>query len=158
MNQQFNAPGLSLPSPAPQVPVSSSLPTADSSAQHPGTEPRIQQIVGQEVVQPSQYAPPQPAGSQPVPQPVAAAPMQPPAASPMSPPVSAPATAQSASVPVTDEGLDDSALDEEWVHKARAIVEQTQDDPYAESRALSQVKADYLQRRYGKKIKVNDQS
>jgi len=54
-----------------------------------------------------------------------------------------------------DENFD--ALDEEWVSKAKAIVEQTKGDPHIESRELSRAKADYLRIRYNKQIKVEDQ-
>lgn len=54
---------------------------------------------------------------------------------------------------VSQSDLDDEALDAEWVQKAKAIVEQTHNDPYAESNALRQVKVDYLKRRYGKELK-----
>lgn len=56
---------------------------------------------------------------------------------------------------VADENSD--ALDEEWVSKAKAIVEQTKADPYIESKELSRAKADYLRIRYNKQIKVEDQ-
>lgn len=85
------------------------------------------------------------------------------------PSVAAPTPVQSAALvaaqqpqPVTaiaqDEelGLDDDALDEEWVNKAKSVAEQYQADPYMASKALSKVKAEYLQRRYGKQIKVSD--
>ena len=49
---------------------------------------------------------------------------------------------------------DSDALDEEWVNKAKAIVEQTKADPYVESKELGKVKADYLRIRYNKQIKV----
>jgi len=80
------------------------------------------------------------------------------------PPVSVPAqtpapqTAPQQVVQAQDEelNLDDDALDEEWVSKAKSVAEQYQADPYMASKALSKIKAEYLQRRYGKQIKVND--
>lgn len=51
-----------------------------------------------------------------------------------------------------DEGTDD--LDQEWINKAKTIVEQTKGDPYLESRELGKVKSDYLGIRYNKHIKV----
>lgn len=47
-------------------------------------------------------------------------------------------------------------LDQEWVNKAKSIVEQTKDDPFKESRELSKIKADYLKTRYNKHIKVSE--
>jgi len=58
------------------------------------------------------------------------------------------------SVPADD---DSDALDEEWVNKAKAIVEQTKADPYTESKELGKAKADYLRIRYNKQLKVDDQ-
>lgn len=55
-------------------------------------------------------------------------------------------------VPADDSNTD--ALDQEWVNKAKAIVEQTKNDPFLESKELSKVKADYLKIRYNKHIKV----
>lgn len=57
-----------------------------------------------------------------------------------------------------DSTTDDSsdALDEQWVTKAKAIVEQTKADPYRESNELNKTKADYLRIRYNKQIKVNE--
>ncbi|HSW99243.1 MAG TPA: hypothetical protein VLF71_05390 [Candidatus Saccharimonadales bacterium] len=49
---------------------------------------------------------------------------------------------------------DSDALDEEWVNKAKAIVEKTKADPYVESKELGKVKAEYLRIRYNKQIKV----
>ena len=57
---------------------------------------------------------------------------------------------------VTDDDLDDDSLDKEWVHKAKTIVEQTQGDPFTESRELSKLRAEYLIRRYGRHMKVDD--
>lgn len=45
-------------------------------------------------------------------------------------------------------------LDEEWVRKAKAIVEKTKNDPFQASRELGRMKADYLRTRYNKQIKV----
>jgi hypothetical protein len=84
-----------------------------------------------------------------------AVPIAPPTASIMSQPstqtVADPQAAASAASAADD---DSDALDEEWVNKAKAIVERTRDDPYAESNELSKAKADYLRIRYNKQIKV----
>lgn len=47
------------------------------------------------------------------------------------------------------------ALDQEWIAKAKMIVEQTKQDPYLQSKELSKVKADYLRIRFNKHIKVS---
>lgn len=53
----------------------------------------------------------------------------------------------------TDDDLT-AGLDQEWVDRAKAIVERTKDDPYQESREIGQVKADYLRIRYNKQVNV----
>jgi hypothetical protein len=64
------------------------------------------------------------------------------------------AAAQAADNP-SDEDID--ALDEEWVNKAKAIVDRTKGDPYLESKEISKAKADYLRVRYNKKIKIAEE-
>jgi hypothetical protein len=54
----------------------------------------------------------------------------------------------------TTSSTDDNKLDEEWINKAKMIVEQTHTDPFRESHEISRVKADYLKTRYNKVIKV----
>lgn len=49
---------------------------------------------------------------------------------------------------------DDTAVDKEWIEKAKRIVAQTSENPYEQNRQLAHVKADYLQKRYGKVIKL----
>lgn len=55
--------------------------------------------------------------------------------------------------PLADDN-DDSAIDQEWVNKAKDIVEQTKGDPFTQSRELNKAKADYLKTRYNKDFKV----
>jgi hypothetical protein len=59
-------------------------------------------------------------------------------------------------VPSVGADDDEGALDEEWVQKAKAIVDQTKADPYQQSREISKVKANYLKTHYNKDIKVAD--
>jgi hypothetical protein len=66
------------------------------------------------------------------------------------------------SVSVQDDGGavmaddDDDSLDEEWIQKAKVIVDQTRADPYQQSKEISKVKANYLKTHYNKDIKVAD--
>jgi hypothetical protein len=86
-----------------------------------------------------------------------AAPPLPPMAQPMPAPQVSNPLPQNAPGTVSSTGsADDSsdALDEEWVNKAKAIIERTKNDPYVESRELGKAKADYLRIRYNKQIKV----
>lgn len=52
---------------------------------------------------------------------------------------------------------DNDDLDQEWINKAKAIVERTKNDPFVESREISKAKADYLRTRYNKHIKVAEE-
>ena len=45
-------------------------------------------------------------------------------------------------------------IEKEWVEKAKAIVEKTRNDPYAQNQELNRFKADYMQKRYNKEIKI----
>lgn len=77
----------------------------------------------------------------------------------MQQPVAPPAQMQPSVVnmqPVADapEEEPDTPLDEEWVEKAKAIVDRTRTDPFAQSRELSQLKAGYIKARYNKEIKA----
>ena len=47
-------------------------------------------------------------------------------------------------------------IEKEWIDKAKAIVAKTQDDPYAQKNAMSKVKAEYIQKRFNKTVKVDD--
>lgn len=62
-------------------------------------------------------------------------------------------------VPIEDSATADDGdlIEKEWVLKAKAIVEQTRNDPYLQNKQMNQVKADYLKKRYNKDIKVNDE-
>lgn len=61
-------------------------------------------------------------------------------------------TAPAAAVPQMDyEGV---VADDEWIERARDIVERTQADPYTLSREISRIKAEYVKARYNKDIKV----
>jgi hypothetical protein len=73
-------------------------------------------------------------------------------------PASAPAVTTVVQDDVTqDDNSDTSALDAEWVNKAKDIVERTHTDPYLQSRELSHVKAQFIKARYNKEIKVSEE-
>jgi len=52
---------------------------------------------------------------------------------------------------------DSDLIEKEWVEKAKAIVEKTRHDPFTQSLELNQLKTDYLQKRYGKKVETDGQ-
>jgi hypothetical protein len=47
-------------------------------------------------------------------------------------------------------------LDQEWVNKAKEVVERTKNDPFTLTKELSKVKAEYLKTRYNKEIKADE--
>ncbi len=55
-------------------------------------------------------------------------------------------------VPMPDEAADSDLIEKEWVLKAKQIVEKTAEDPFAQTEALSKMKAEYLKKRYNKDI------
>jgi hypothetical protein len=56
--------------------------------------------------------------------------------------------------PAVAEDLD--LIEKEWVDKAKAIVAQTRNDPYTQNKEMNRFKADYMQKRYGKEIKLDE--
>ena len=47
-------------------------------------------------------------------------------------------------------------IEKAWVEKAKQIVHGTHTDPYAQSKQLNQMKADYIKKRYGRAVKVDE--
>jgi hypothetical protein len=92
---------------------------------------------------PSPSAPPPMAGAAPIAMP-----------QPGSPAVMLQNAPQSQAANAAVDDMTTDALDEEWINKAKAIIEQTKNDPYIESREISKAKADYLRIRYNKHVKV----
>jgi len=52
---------------------------------------------------------------------------------------------------------DDDLIEQEWVDKAKAIVERTREDPHLQNEELSKFKADYMQKRYNRQIKITEE-
>jgi Txe/YoeB family toxin of Txe-Axe toxin-antitoxin module len=50
---------------------------------------------------------------------------------------------------------DTDLIEKEWVNKAKAIVEQTKNDPYKQSEELTVFKSDYMKKRYNRTIKLS---
>lgn len=69
-----------------------------------------------------------------------------------------PAVVSSDSGQVTLSDEQNESLDQEWVNKAKDIVERTQGDPFTQANELSKVKAGYLKARYNKDIKNGEDS
>lgn len=51
---------------------------------------------------------------------------------------------------------DTDKIEPEWVNKAKSVVEKTKHDPYMQEREVSRLQADYLKKRYGKDIKLQE--
>lgn len=49
---------------------------------------------------------------------------------------------------------DDDLIEKEWVEKAKRVISETKNDPFAQEQAVSRLQADYLQKRYGKVIQL----
>lgn len=66
------------------------------------------------------------------------------------------ATGVSSTTPVV--AADDDVIEKEWVNKAKKVINETKGDPYAKEREVSKLQADYMQKRYGKQVKMPDES
>ncbi len=41
-------------------------------------------------------------------------------------------------------------IEKEWIDKAKKIISETKDDPYAREKAINQLQTEYIQKRYGR--------
>lgn len=53
---------------------------------------------------------------------------------------------------------DDDLIEKEWVEKAKKVIAETKHDPYLQKQAVSHLQADYLEKRYGKTVKLPDEA
>lgn len=51
---------------------------------------------------------------------------------------------------------DADLIEKEWVQKAKEIISETQNDPHLQSKELNIFKADYMQKRYNKVLKLSE--
>jgi hypothetical protein len=51
---------------------------------------------------------------------------------------------------------DVDVIEKEWVEKAKKIVQATKEDPHQQEKEVSKLQADYLMKRYGKKVKTTE--
>jgi hypothetical protein len=51
---------------------------------------------------------------------------------------------------------DDDLIEKEWVDKAKKIIAETRDDPHRREQEVGKLQADYLKKRYGKDLGVNE--
>jgi hypothetical protein len=47
---------------------------------------------------------------------------------------------------------DNELIEKEWVDKAKKVIAETKDDPYRREQEVSKLQADYLLKRYGRKL------
>lgn len=57
-------------------------------------------------------------------------------------------------IPTPEVAEDSDLIEQEWVDKAKAIVEHTKQDPHKQSIEINKIKADYIKKRYNKEIKT----
>lgn len=75
--------------------------------------------------------------------------------------VAVPQPVNNAAAPAQDDSnvpsiaADDDNIEKEWVNKAKSIIAETKSDPYLQEEKVSKLQADYLQKRYNKKVKLN---
>jgi len=65
-----------------------------------------------------------------------------------------PVTSSNHATPAIADDVD--LIEKEWVEKAKQIVAQTRHDPYLQNREMNRMKADYMKKRYGKDIKLEE--
>lgn len=53
--------------------------------------------------------------------------------------------------------LDEDLIEKEWVEKAKKVIAETKHDPYMQKQAVSRLQADYLNKRYGKSVKLPEE-
>lgn len=93
---------------------------------------------------PVEFAPPQP------PMPI----VMPATAQPVAEPATLPQTISSSANPTA--ANDDDVIEMEWVHRAKQIIIQTKDSPFAREKAIAELQRDYLMKRYGRQVGASD--
>ncbi len=66
-------------------------------------------------------------------------------------------SAQGGAPPLNSDEAISEFIERESVAKAKAIIASTQNDPHEESNKISELKIDYLQKKYGKQLKMSEQ-
>ncbi len=98
---------------------------------------------------------PQTSQAPPVPTSVTPSPILPPIAPPL--PIVNVSNAQSLAPDVPELAEDSDLIEQEWVNKAKAIVERTREDPHLQNKEINKFKADYIKKRYNREIKVSEE-
>lgn len=153
MNSQVDrTSGLDLPQPGSDA---SQLPPIHAPQTFHAPDAAIPQFsIGASPVPDSPVVPVQPVAAAPA---ATIAPQTQPSATPVADPLAA-VTSQFAPVDASAAQAEeaDTPFDEEWVSKAKEVVERSHMDPYTQSKELSKLKAQYIKARYNKDIKVSE--
>jgi hypothetical protein len=135
--------------PGPDLPMPNQGAVNPIGADHiPGGPNKAETTASAEV---SANAPPNP-----IP-PMGPSPLAPP---PMPTPTAGPAVPTPIPIPVNDAppmADDTDLIEKEWVNKAKYIVEATRSDPHLLNKEMNKFKADYIQKRYNKQLKVDEE-
>ncbi|MBC7746797.1 hypothetical protein H7Y40_02325 [Pedobacter sp.] len=78
----------------------------------------------------------------------------------MAPPIMPNPFKQAAPAPLTDTpavAADEDVIEKEWVEKAKKVINETKHDPFLQEQAVSRLQADYIQKRYGKTVKLPEE-
>lgn len=59
-------------------------------------------------------------------------------------------------IALPSEASDTDLIEKEWVDVLQEIVRQTSEDPYAQQKEISKLKADYMKKRYNKDVKQGE--
>ncbi len=78
----------------------------------------------------------------------------PPLTVPASPVATTPSLAPSTPLPSPSVASDDDVIEKEWINMAKKVLSLTKGDPFQKGHQISKLQADYLEKRYGKQVKV----
>lgn len=121
--------------------------SSDSSLSLPAVDPAHLQSNQSTNITDGSAAPAQPTSSMPQPAPTSSAQQTPPAA------VAAATDTPSQSNLIAE---DVDLIEKEWVERAKDIVHKTKDNPYLQNQALTQMKVDYIKKRYDKNVQMSE--
>jgi hypothetical protein len=51
---------------------------------------------------------------------------------------------------------DGDRIEKEWIDRAKTVIARTKDDPFEQKNAMSQVKAEYIRKRFNKTVRTDD--
>lgn len=54
------------------------------------------------------------------------------------------------------QAVDGNMIEKEWVEKTKETIAETKNDPFTQKHEVSQIKADYIQKRFNKQIKTDE--